>query len=89
MGPKGSPGEQGPPGAKGMKGEQGIQGPQGLLGSKGDEGIQGPKGNEGLKGYDGEPHAAYQDYIVCSHATRSRFEVQNSFSILQITCYIK
>ena len=66
-----------------MKGEQGIQGPEGLMGLKGNEGGQGPKGNEGLKGYDGEPHASFQDYIVCSQATRSCFEFQNSFFIIQ------
>ena len=70
-----------------MKGDQGIQGPQGLPGLKGDEGGQGLKGLEGLKGYDGEPHASFQDYIVCSQATRRCYEIQNSFSIVQITSF--
>ena len=85
----GPPGEQGPPGDEGMTGEQGLRGPQGSQGRKGDEGGQGPPGPEGLKGYDGETHSSFQNYIVCIQATRSRSELQNSFSTVQITYHTK
>ena len=72
-------GSTGPTGRKGDKGEFG--------GPKGDRGEQGPPGPEGSKGYDVEPHSSFQDYIVCSQATRSHFEIQNSLLHYTITSH--
>ena len=57
-GPKGEPGDTGPPGIQGIAGPVGPPGPLGIagpVGPKGDTGLQGPVGPPSEKGTKGEP----------------------------------
>ena len=61
QGPKGDPGEQGPPGADG---KDGAQGPPGVDGKDGEQGPQGAPGKDGADGKDGfGTEAQYNDII--------------------------